>query len=237
MNSHLLVAGLIKAANPTIDALIPANKDRGPFGGMVSDAMMLPEAHRRSGRLNAMQEAQGQESPRELSHPLTTRALTSWKGTAAGGLLGGALGAGLGGAKGGAGADVMTGAAGGALAGAGAGSIIGLIVGMVNHRRAQTAAAEQIRANGGEGADVQKIQPGSPWAGLMSGMHQTGKADTAEALATGKSKFDKQPRMTAAHLARALPFVGPLAMLGQMGGSAVRYGEASNRLRNAQGRQ
>ena len=176
MNYPVLKQAATKKKSDITDAEVaeltaPANKSR--ITNALSKLLMMPGTYRQHGRISALQEAAGQEPGLAMSLPMTHRALAALPlavvGTATGGMLGSgdpynqirgmAIGGGL-----------------GALAGTGLAAYL--------ERLARIKAIKQL-----EGASfTHSPEKGNILSMLVSGVHQDGRADTAEVLAGKEMK-------------------------------------------------
>lgn len=224
---------LAAAFNP--DDLVVSSDERGPFNGIVSDYMLLPESLRRRGRISGAQEAAGMKSDLVMRYPLTARALYD--------LVGGVLGASAGGLVG---SSIPNSDRLDQKNKMRAGSIIGLILGAVGGRVANTVASRSSERRALDALrkagpmDVSKIQAGSPFAALMSGMHQKGRAEAAQLVAGNKinpSISNEQPLMTAAEFASRIPSTSVIGMPAYMTGSAVNYSKSRRDLADAKSKK
>jgi hypothetical protein len=204
-----------------VDRLIPDNLN---LQGKGSEALLMPGAYRTAGRAAGLAESLGNEVPMTVKHPRTTRWLLQTMGLGlgmtAGGVVGSALGKGENGME-----DAKLG-----LGGMGLGGLLGYAGSSLydsRNRREQVKevkekAKQDLRA--GEYASP-AIGQGSLLSSLVSGVHQQGRADTAETIALGKKNFKGNPGMAASQLLG----LSPLTMIG----SILNTGEARGRINNA----
>ena len=165
-----------------------------------------------------------------LRYPFTARNLATLAGSAIGGISGGLLGSKFRkypdtGTTDNYWAEGITG-------GAVAGGALGLLLQTLYRRRAERGSKERALDAVEDGEDFSSVIPqGSRLAGLVSGVHQQGRADTAEAIGMGRRRFGgtwQHPMMALTQLAGFQP--------GYMAGSAFNTIEARERLRDAKPR-
>ncbi len=200
MNKYasLYLTKLAATLNPD-DVVVP-QKDRGIFGGVVSDLLLLPESQRRSGRISGMQEAAGIEPAMTQRYPVTSRILKSLVGSGIGLGVGSLIGSSI--SNDPDGIKRFTASIGGATVG----SLLAGVLDTMQKRRAETEALKQV--SGSNDVNLRRIEKGNILASLMSGMHQKGRGEVAKALSGGQIKkdikFDQIP-MTASTFIHPLP--------------------------------
>jgi hypothetical protein len=221
--TSLYLNKLAATLNP--DDIVVPQKERGPFSGVVSDLLLLPESHRRSGRISGMQEAAGEDPTMTQRYPATSRSLKSFAGLGIGGGLGALLGSAVASQEG---TNRGTGAVGGALVGGISGTLAGVILDVIQKRRAEEDALNQVRDS--NDLDLRRIEKGNILASLVSGMHQKGRSEVAKALSGGgikkNIKLDQVPMTVAPYI----PYVGPLA---SNIGSVVNYSNSRKEISKA----
>ena len=236
----LCALGIYKRAfdASNIDSLLPDNPG---VGGALNDFLLMPGAQRRAGRASALAESLGEDAPMSVDYPTTSRMLHA--------LVGAAAGAGLG-----AGASAITnGLAGDSdkhpggdtwsptngerrmMIGTGAGGAIGSLLGALVDTASRRKSIKKIKGDSAldlaaGAAPSTALHKGNPIAGLISGVHQQGRADTAESIAFNKKKFRGNPVMTALQIAGNVPYAGVLAAPPHMVGSVANYLDARDRM-------
>lgn len=208
-----------------IESLLP-----GDNGGVIRDYFMTPSSLRRAGRAAAMDEARGEDPPLSLSHPFTAATLATVPGTLVGAGLGGVLGGmipvpeqsaetrGMQEAF-----NQMLGAAGGATLGW-AGTM--LLQTLYRRKKEREAKARALEA-AGDNSYSALLPKGSILGSLLSGVHQQGRADVAEAVGLGRRRFKnhfQHPYMSIAQPLGALPYSL---------GSVPNYIESRGRISNS----
>jgi hypothetical protein len=206
-----------------IERLLPEDSSR------VSDFFLMPGAQRRAGRARGLAEAFGNEADLGVQYPKTQRVIL--------GALGAGLGAAVGGALGGSSPadaspkDRLGRELGGTSAGAFVGGAAGILLDTVLRRRAIRDTKGDALRDMREGEQATPaIGRGSRLAALVSGVHQQGRADTAEAIAHGRRSFEGNPAMTALTAAGLIPGLDLLTAIPKAVGSAANYGEARRRI-------
>jgi len=201
MNKYasLYLTKLAATLNPD-DVVVP-QKDRGLFGGVVSDFLLLPESQRRSGRISGMQEAAGIEPTMTQRYPLTARLLKTFVGTGIGAGLGSLIGSSFSNND-----PYGTNVLSASFAGAGIGGTLANVIDVIQKRRAEAEALKQVSES--DDVNLRRIEKGNILASLVSGMHQKGRGEVAKALSGGQIKkdikFDQIP-MTASSFIHPLP--------------------------------
>jgi len=222
MNPLALVLYKVALNEADVDRLIPQKLD---LQGLGSETFLLPGAYRRAGRATGLAESLGNEVPMTVKHPRTARWLLQMLGGGLGLTAGAVVGSALGkeddsaydqAAKG------LGGQAIGGLLGMGAASIYD----SANRRQQVKAVADKAKQDlrAGEHASP-AIGQGSLLSSLVSGVHQQGRADTAEAISLGKRNFKGNPGMAAAQLLG----LAPVSAIG----SILNTGEARGRIDGA----
>lgn len=209
----------------TLDSLIP--EERGVTGALA-DLASAPSSRRLAGRATGLAEAYDVDAGLAVTNPSSTRFLASLLG----GLTGGGVGAVI--------ADAthpekgIRGQIGGASVGAAVGGLLSHIAHAATRRREIARVKKEIQAKLAEGATPQPVYNDSgPVAGLVNGAHQLGRADVAEALSFGRSKFDRNTTSSALELAASIPLLGSLLLPVTAANSAVDAQIARTRLDKA----
>ncbi len=229
MRSRYLQAALLKAAAELSAKDMSALLADRP--NILSEYLLLPSADRRAGRARAAVEATGGDPSLLIKYPQLANLLYGGGAT----LAGGGLGALLGGAVGGV-ATVPAGGVGsapGALFGAAAGAGLGATVGTVYTAFKRRKMIDELEKSlAGRSADASKVVPtyiAPHW--LTRGVHMQGRADVKDVLERKGIKQPENPLMTAGAIGSLIPYVGPLAALGYMGGSVALSDNAWDRLK------
>ena len=187
------------AATLNPDDVVVPQKDRGLFGGVVSDFLLLPESQRRSGRISGMQEAAGIEPTMTQRYPFTSRILKSWAGAGIGLGAGSLIGSSISEDP----AKIFAASIGGLTVG----SLLAGVLDTMQKRRAETEALKQVSES--NDVNLKRIEKGNILASLMSGMHQKGRGEVAKALSGGQIKKDikfNQIPMTLSAFIHPLPY-------------------------------
>lgn len=208
------------AATLSPDDIVVPQKERGPFSGVVSDFLLLPESQRRSGRISGMQEAAGEEPTMTQRYPATSRVLKSFAGAGIGAGLGALIGSSIN--------SQPSDAAAGAVIGGVSGSLAGTILDVIQKRRAEKDALNQVRES--KNVDLRRIEKGNILASLVSGMHQKGRSEVAKALSGGKIKKDIKLDQVPMTTAPFIPYVGGIA---SNIGSVVNYNNSRKEISKA----
>lgn len=212
---------LAATLNPN-DIVVP-QKERGPFGGVISDLMLMPESQRRSGRISAMQEAAGIEPTMTQRYPLTSRILKNLAGIG----IGAGLGAGLGSLAQSAGAGPRASIL-GITAGGVSGGLLTTILDTIQKRRSEEEALKEVSQS--NDVNLRRIEKGNILASLASGMHQKGRSEVAKALSGGRIKKDIKLDQVPMTTAPFIPYVGGFL---QSVGSAVNYANSRKEIDKA----
>lgn len=172
-----------------------------------------------------MQEAAGEEPTMTQRYPATSRSLKSFAGLGIGAGLGALLGSAVASQEG---TNRGTGGVSGALVGGISGTLAGTILDVIQKRRAEKDALNQVRES--EDVNLRRIEKGNILASLASGMHQKGRSEVARALSGGKIKKDIKLDQVPMTTARLIPYVGGLA---SGIGSVVNYNNSRKEISKA----
>lgn len=221
MNPLTITLHKVALNQADVERLLPEKLN---LQGLGSETFLLPGAYRRAGRATGLAESLGNAVPMAVKHPRTARWLLQLLGTGVGMTAGATIGHALGNeedAYGGA-TKMLGGQVLGGLLGATAASVYDSA-----NRREQVKAVKQKALQdlqAGEHASP-AIGQGSLLSSLVSGVHQQGRADTAETIALGKRNFKGNPGMAASEMLG----VTPLSIIG----SILNTGEARGRIDGA----
>lgn len=217
-----ILSGLKQAFDKSdVDKLLPDD------AGTVSDFLLFPSAQRRAGRARGLAESLGNDVPFHVNLPRTSRMLGALIGAGAGGAAGYGIGHQLDQKDGGGVENTVN----GLRIGAALGGLSSLILDTIVRRRKVLEVKEQALDSMAHGAvPTPAIGKGNALAALVSGVHQQGRADTAEAIAHGRKHFPGNPLMTALSIASMVPYVGTGAGLAQGVGSVHNYMDSRQRM-------
>lgn len=215
--TQIIATALVKKAldESDIEKLVPG-------GNTASGIFNMPGEQRRAGRARGIAESLGNEVPLAVDHPMTHMALYGIPLSVAGGLAGRALGDKYFGIS----EAPLVQLAGTMLGGLGGGALAYHL-----RRKAMERVKEKAVQDLAEGKVPDgNLQPGNVLASLISGVHQQGRADAAEAIRTGKTDFEGNPVMTGLAAGSYVPGVSYLTSLPHAAGSAVNFQRAKKRL-------
>jgi hypothetical protein len=213
MKLHTIIPTvLVKQAKGELNIDELVNKETKP--GFFSKALLLPSYRRESGRVSGLAELMGENPGLSVSHPVSSRIANNLAGTSIGAILLAALTKGK---------------------GAGVGATLGWFGGSLNDTMNNTKEKERILEifdkKNKEGAGIgNSLKPGNTLASLISGVHQSGRADALDFANKNKIPKADDRIQTAAELINLTGLATPISLPVALGNSYVDFSNAKRRI-------